>query len=148
MKIDWLDLLAVQGALKSLLQDHSSKASILQCSAFVMVQLSQSSVTTGKTIALTVESLSAKWRLRFLTHCLGPSQLSYQEAIAFCFHGCGGLRAQGEGVCHCFPSSPSICHEEMGPDAMITFFLMFSFKLAFSLSSFKRFFSSSLLSAI
>ena len=51
-RIDWLDLLAVQGMLKSLLQHHSSKASILRCSAFFMVQLSHSYVTTGKTIAL------------------------------------------------------------------------------------------------
>ena len=51
--MDWLDLLAVHGTLKSLLQHHSLKASILQCSAFLMVQLSHSYVTTGKTIALT-----------------------------------------------------------------------------------------------
>ncbi|CAI9165209.1 unnamed protein product [Rangifer tarandus platyrhynchus] len=51
--IDWLDLLAVQGTLKSLLQHHSSKASILQCSAFLIVQLSHPYMTTGKTIALT-----------------------------------------------------------------------------------------------
>ena len=52
-RMDWLDLLAVQGTLKSLLQNHSSKASILQCSAFFIVQLSHPYVTTGKTIALT-----------------------------------------------------------------------------------------------
>ena len=51
--IDWFDLLAVQGTLKSLLQHHSSKASIFQCSAFFMVQLSHPYMTTGKTIALT-----------------------------------------------------------------------------------------------
>ena len=51
--MDWLDLLAVQGTLKSLLQHHSSKASILLCSAFIMVQLSHPYMTTGKTIALT-----------------------------------------------------------------------------------------------
>src|SRR5574337_1883669 len=50
--MDWLDLLAVQGTLKSLFQHHSSKASILQCSAFFIVQLSHSYMTTGKTIAL------------------------------------------------------------------------------------------------
>ena len=53
-RMDWLDLLAVQGTLKSLLQHHSSKASILQCSAFFMVQLSHPYMTTGKTIALTI----------------------------------------------------------------------------------------------
>ena len=52
-KMDWLDLLAVLGTLKSLLQHHSSKASILQCSAFFTVQLSHPYMTTGKTIALT-----------------------------------------------------------------------------------------------
>ena len=51
-RIDWLDLLAVQGTLKSLLQHHSSKASILRCSAFCIVQLSHPHMTTGKTIAL------------------------------------------------------------------------------------------------
>ena len=52
-RMDWLDLLAVQGTLKSLLQHHSSKPSILQCSAFFIVQLSHPYMTTGKTIALT-----------------------------------------------------------------------------------------------
>ena len=52
-RMDWLDLLAVQGTLKSLLQHHSSKASILQCSAFFIVQISHPYMTTGKTIALT-----------------------------------------------------------------------------------------------
>ena len=52
-RMDWLDLLAVQGTLKSLLQHHSSKVSILRCSAFFMVQLSHPYMTTGKTIALT-----------------------------------------------------------------------------------------------
>ena len=51
--MDWLDLLAVQGTLKSLLQHHSSKASVLKHSAFLMVQLSHPYITTGKTIALT-----------------------------------------------------------------------------------------------
>ena len=59
-RLDWLDLLAVQGTLKSLLQHHSSKASILQCSAFVSVQLSCPYMTTGKTIALTRWTLVGK----------------------------------------------------------------------------------------
>ena len=59
-RIDWLDLLAVQGTLKSLLQNHSSKASILQCSAFFTVQLSHPYTTTGKTIALTRWTLLGK----------------------------------------------------------------------------------------
>ena len=59
-RMDWLDLLAVQGTLKSLLQHHSSKASILRCLAFFTVQLSHPYMTTGKTIALTDGSLLAK----------------------------------------------------------------------------------------
>ena len=58
--MDWLDLLAVQGTLKSLLQHHSSKASILQCSAFFTVQLSHSYMTPGKTIALTRQTFVGK----------------------------------------------------------------------------------------
>ena len=58
--MDWLDLLAVQGTLKSLLQHHSSKASILQCSAFFTVQLSHPYMTTGKTIALTRRTFVGK----------------------------------------------------------------------------------------
>ena len=59
-RMDWLDLLAVQGTLKSLLQHHSSKASILQCSAFFIVQLSHPYMTTGKIIALTRQTLVSK----------------------------------------------------------------------------------------
>ena len=59
-RMDWLDLLAVQGTLKSLLQHHSSKVSILQCSAFFTVQLSHPYMTTGKTIALTRRTFVGK----------------------------------------------------------------------------------------
>ena len=59
-RMDWLDLLAVQGTLKSLLQHHSSKPSILQCSAFFLVQLSHPYKTTGKTIALTIRTFVVK----------------------------------------------------------------------------------------
>ena len=59
-RVDWFDLLAVQGTLKSLLQHHSSKASILQCSAFFMVPLSHPYMTTGKTIALTRQTFIGK----------------------------------------------------------------------------------------
>ena len=59
-KMDWLDLLAVHGTLKNLLQHHSSKASILPCSAFFIVQLSHSYMTTGKTIALTRRTFVGK----------------------------------------------------------------------------------------
>ena len=59
-RMDWLDLLAVRGTLKSFLQQHSSKASILQCSAFFIVQLSHSYMTTGKTRALTRRTFVGK----------------------------------------------------------------------------------------
>ena len=59
-RIDWFDLLAVQGTLKSLLQHHSSKDSVLQCSALFMVQLSHLFMTTGKTIALTIQTFVGK----------------------------------------------------------------------------------------
>ena len=59
-RMDWLDLLAVQGTLKSLLQHHSSKASIFQCSAFFTVQLTHACITTGKTIALTRQTFVGK----------------------------------------------------------------------------------------
>ena len=69
-RMDWLDLLAVQGSLKSLLQHHSSKASILKCSAFFIVQLSHAYMTTGKTIALTRQTFVSKYYLCFLICCL------------------------------------------------------------------------------
>ena len=61
-RMDWFDFLAVQGTLKSLLQHHSSKASIPWCSAFFMVQLSHPYVTSGKTIALTIQTFFGKFR--------------------------------------------------------------------------------------
>ena len=72
-RMDWLDLLAVQGTLKSFLQHHSSKASILQHSAFFIVQLSHPCMTTGKTIGLTRWTFAGRKYLCFLIHCLGWS---------------------------------------------------------------------------
>jgi len=66
--MDWFDLLAVQGTLKSLLQHHSSKVSILWCSAFLVVQLSHPYMTTGKTIALTVWTFVGKVTSLLLIH--------------------------------------------------------------------------------
>ena len=68
-RIDWLDLLAVQGILKSLLQYHSSKSPILQCSAFFMIQLSHPYMTTGKTTAL------ARWTFVSKVYAIGYSQI-------------------------------------------------------------------------
>ena len=73
-KMDWLDLLEVQGTVKSLLQHHSSKTSVVQCSAFFLVQLSHPYMTTGKTIALTRWTFVGKVvSLVFLRCCLSWS---------------------------------------------------------------------------
>ena len=87
-RMDWLDLLAVQETLKSLLQHHSSKASILWRSAFFIVQLSHSYMTTGKTIALTRWTFVGKVMSLLLICYLGWSQLFFQGASVFYFHGC------------------------------------------------------------
>ena len=84
-RMDWLDLLAVQGTLKSLLQHHSSKASILQCSAFFTVQLSHPYMTTGKTIALTrwtfvgCTQYTSKFGKLSSGHRTGKDQFSFQS---------------------------------------------------------------------
>ena len=72
-RIDWLDLLAVQGTLKSLLQHHTSKASNLPCPAFFMVQLQHSYMTIAKTIALTRQTFVSKVMSLFVICCLGWS---------------------------------------------------------------------------
>ena len=78
-RIDWLDLLAVQGTLKHLLQHHSLKASILLCSVFFMIQLSHPYMTTGKTIALTIWTFVSKV-MSLLFNTLTLSQLFFQGA--------------------------------------------------------------------
>ena len=87
LKIDWFDLLAVQGTFRSLYQHHSSKASVFCCSAFFTVQLSQPHVTTRSTIALTVQTFVNRVMSLLLAHCLGLSSLFCQEATIW-FHGC------------------------------------------------------------
>ena len=101
--MDWLDLLAVQGTLKSLLQHHSSKASVLQCSAFFIVRLSHPYMTTGKTIALTGQNLVGKvmFLLFNMLSSLGFHQNSVGKELA-CNVGHLGLtpgmgRSSGEG---------------------------------------------------
>ena len=79
-RIDWFDLFAVQGTLKSLLQHHSLKASILQCSAFFMVQLSHPYMTTGKTIAST--RLTFVGKVCLLICCLGWSSLPRSKSLS------------------------------------------------------------------
>ena len=82
LRIEGFDLNG-QGTLKSLLQHHSSKASILQCSSFLMVQLSHLYMTTGKNTVWLCESLLAKWCPCFLICCLDLSELSFQGANVF-----------------------------------------------------------------
>ena len=90
-RMDWLDLLAVQGTLKSLLQHHSSKAWILQCSAFFIVQLSHPYLTTGKTIALTrrifgviLNNLCCDFKQNCFLALSDSSSLVYRIGIEFC----------------------------------------------------------------
>ena len=78
-RTDWLDLLAVQGTLKTLLQHHSSRASIIQYSAFFIVQLSHPYMTTGKTIALTIQTFVSKVSSAFqyavkICHCFSSKE--------------------------------------------------------------------------
>ena len=126
-RVDWLDLLVVQGTLKSLLQYHSSKASILQCSAFLTVQLSHSYMTTGKTIALTrwtfvgkVMSLLFNMLSRLVitfhprSKCLLISWLQSPSAVI--------LEPPKIKSGTVSTVSPSISHKVMGPDAMILVF--------------------------
>ena len=87
-RMDWLDLLAVQGTLKSLLQHHNSKASILQCSVFFTVQLSHPYMTTGKTIALTSWTFVGK-EMSLLFNILSRLVITFLPgASVFWFHGC------------------------------------------------------------
>src|SRR5574337_1238167 len=118
--MDWLDLLAVQETLKSLLQHHSSKPSIFRRSAFFIVQLSHPYMTTGKTIALTRQTFVGKLMsllfkklsrlvITFLprSKCLLISWLQSPSAEIL-----EPQKIKSTTV------SPSICHEMMGPDAM------------------------------
>ena len=124
---DWFDLLAVQGTLKSLLQHHSSKASILQCSVFFMVQLSHPYMTTGNSIALTiwtfvskVMSLLFNMLSRFVIAFLPRSKrlliswLQLPSAVI--------LEPKKIKSVTVYTFSPFICHEVMGSDAMILVF--------------------------
>ena len=82
-RMNWLNFLAVQGTLKSLLQHHSSKVSILRHSAFFIVQLSHPYMTTGKTIALTRWTFVEKVMSLLFTMCLGGSYVSFQGVSIF-----------------------------------------------------------------
>ena len=126
-RMDWLDLLSVQGTLKSLLQHHSSKASILRCPAFFTVQLSHPYMTTEKTIALTRQTfvgkvmslllnMLSKLVITFLqrSKCLLISWLQSPSAVIL-----EPPKIKSDTVSTVFPS---ICHEVMGLDHMILVF--------------------------
>ena len=153
-RIDWFDLLAVQGTLKSLLQHHSSKVSILWCSAFFMVQLSHPYMTTGKTLTIQtfvgkivslLFNILSRFVIAFLprTKCLLISWLQSPSAVIL---DPKKIKSVTVSIV-----SPCICYKVIGLDAMILVFWILSFKPTFSLSFFtfsKELFSSSLLSAI
>jgi len=105
-RMDWLDLLAVQGTLKSLLQHHSSKASILRCSAFFIVQLSHPYMTTGKTIALTRWTFVGKVMSLLFNMLSRLVNFSSKEQVSFNFMAvvtiCSDFVAQNNKACHCF----------------------------------------------
>ena len=151
-RIDWLDLLAVQGALKSLLQYHSSKPSIVQCSVFFIVQLSHLYMTTGKTITLTRRIFVGKvtFLLFNMLSRLVIDFLPRSKHLLISWLQSPSVVILEPPKIKFVTVSPSIWHEVMGPGAMIFVFWMLSFKPTFSLSSFtftKRLFSSSSLSA-
>ena len=120
-RMDWLDLLAVQGTLTSLIQHHNSKVSLLWCSAFFIVQLSHSSMTTGKTIALTrwtfvgkvmslLFNMLSRLVITFLPRSKHPliSWLQSPSAVILEHPKIKTLTVSRV--------SPSICHEVMGPE--------------------------------
>ena len=119
-----MDLLAVQGTLRSLLQHHSSKASILRCSAFFTVQLSHPYMATGKTIALTrqtfvgkVISLLFNILSRLVTTFLPRGKrllISWLQSPSAVILEPKKIKSDTVSIV-----SPSICHEVMGPDAII-----------------------------
>src|SRR5574341_314271 len=126
-RMDGLDLLAVQGTLKSLLQHHTSKASILWCSAFFTVQLSHSYMTTGKTIALTRRTFVGKV-ISLLFNMLSSLVITFLPRskclLISWLHSPSAVILETRKIKSDTVStvSPSICHEVMGPDAMILVF--------------------------
>ena len=132
-RMDWLDLLAVQETPKSLLKHHSSKAAILWCSGFFMVQLSHPYMTSGKTIALTrwtfvVKVMSLLFNMLSRLFITFPPRskcllISWLQSLSAVISEPPKLKSA--------TVSPSICHEVMRPDTMILVFWMLSFKTTF-----------------
>uniref|UniRef100_A0AC11D657 Uncharacterized protein n=2 Tax=Ovis aries TaxID=9940 RepID=A0AC11D657_SHEEP len=123
-RMDWLDLLAVQGTLKSLLQHHSSKASILQRSALFMVQRSHPYMTTGKNITLTRWTFVGKV-MSLLFNMLSRLVITFfprSKHLLFTWLKSPSTEILESKKIKSVTVSPSICHEVMGPDAMIFVF--------------------------
>ena len=126
-RMDWLDLLAAQGTLKSLLQHHSSQASIPQCSAFFTVQPSHPYMTTGKTIALTRRTFFGKV-ISLLFNMLSRLVITFlprsKHLLISWLQSPSTVILEPRKIKSATVStvSPSICHEVMGPDAMIFVF--------------------------
>ena len=120
---DWFDLLVVQGTLKTLLQHHSSKASILQRSAFFIVQLSYPYVTTGKTIALTIRTFVSKV-VSLLFNMLSRFVIAFlprsKHLLIPCLQLLSAVIFESKKINSVIVSiiSPSIYHEVMRPDTM------------------------------
>ena len=155
-RMDWLDLLAVQGNLNSLLQHHSSKPSILWRSAFFIVQLSHPYMATGKTISLTRWTFVSKV-MSLLFNMLSRLVIAFlprRKHLLFSWlQSPSAVILEPPKIKSVTVStvSPSICHEVVGQDAMILVYWILSFKPTFWLYSFtfiKMLFSFSLLSAI
>ena len=125
--MDWLDLLAIQGTLKSLPQDHSSKASILLHSALFIVQLSHPYMTTGKTIALTKQTFLDKV-MSLLLNMLSRVVILFlprnKRLLISWLQSPSAVILEPKEIKSATVStvSPSICYEVMGPDAMILVF--------------------------
>ena len=132
-RIDSLDLLAVHGNLKNLLQHHSSKASILQCLAFFTVQISHLYMTTGKSIALTRRTLVGKV-ISLLLNMLSRLVIAFlprsKHLLISWLQSPSAVILEPRKI-KSSTVSPSICQEVMGPDAMIFVFWMLSFKPLF-----------------
>ena len=130
--MDWLDLLAVQGTLKSLLQHDSSKATILQCSAFLRVQLSHPYMTSGKTIALTRQIFVGK-EMSLLFSMLSRLVIAFlprsKRLLISWLQSPSAVILEPRKIKSITVSivSTSICHEVMRPDAVILVFWMLCF---------------------
>ena len=135
-RMDWLDLLAVQGTLKSLLQhQHSSKTSVLQCSAFFIVQLSHPYMTSGKTISLTRQTFVGKV-MSLLFNMLSRLIITFlprsKHLLISWLQSSSAVILEPPKIMPLFSTiCPCISHEVMGPDAMIFVFLRLSFVFFF-----------------